>query len=212
MVIRHPSLQTNHSPLRSMNRYGKFLVVGMMNALVDIIVFNLFVLMFTTHSPWLISIYNTVAVASAICNSYVWNRHWTFSDVATGTRQERMMFWGQAVLNILINDLVVALLTAYLSDLKSLSPYASSNLAKAVAMFTSSSVSYVVLRIFVFRAGSRTQVGATSGQPNIARVIPLVIPVDTSLDPQSVPVVAKPVALDVSMATEEKDAHDSSSV
>jgi putative flippase GtrA len=197
MVIRHPSLQANHSPLRFLSRYGKFLVVGMMNALVDIIVFNLFALMFSTHSPWLISLYNTVAVAAAICNSYVWNRHWTFSDVTTGTRQERIMFWGQAVLNILINDLVVALLTAYLSSFKSLSPYASSNLAKAAAMFTSSTVSYVVLRMFVFRSGSRTQGESTGVHPNVAAIIPL---------------VPKVAPLGVAQTAEEKDPHDSSNV
>lgn len=150
MVIRHPSFQPTHTPGRLFNRYGKFLVVGMMNALVDIIVFNLFVLFLPKPSPWTLSLFNTIAVAMAICNSYVWNRYWTFSDVTDGTRRERMAFLAQAVLNILINDLVVALATAYLIGIKSIPPYASSNIAKGLAMLLSSSVSYLLLQWFVF--------------------------------------------------------------
>jgi putative flippase GtrA len=150
MFARHLMLPCTQSLRQPMQRYGKFLVVGMLNALVDIIVFNVFTLVLPAHSAWVTSCYNTVAVGAALVNSYLWNRYWTFADITDGSRRERILFWVQAAVNILINNLVVIAATAYLTETKSLPPYLSSNLAKVLAMLASSSVSYVLLRLWVF--------------------------------------------------------------
>lgn len=135
---------------RSFRRYTKFLIVGIMNAAVDLLVLNLLLLLYPTQSGFWLTTYNTVGVICAILNSYIWNRYWTFADVSNGSTSERTKFIGQAVLNIVLNDVIVLAVSGYFTTNRSMPFIISSNLAKAVAMFVSSSITYIFLRLFVF--------------------------------------------------------------
>ena len=135
---------------RDFSRYGKFLIVGTSNAAVDLLVLNAFVLLLPTTSSLLLFIYNTVAVACAIANSYIWNRRWTFADSARGGQRERMLFWLQGLFNMAVNDAVVVGMSRYLVLTHDLPLIVGGNLAKGLAMFISSSISYVFMRVFVF--------------------------------------------------------------
>jgi putative flippase GtrA len=132
-------------------RYLRFLVVGALNAVVDLTVLNLLMWAHPTRIPWQLTVYNTIAVACAIVNSYLWNQRWTFRDVAAGTSREFGLYTLQALINVVINDAVLTAAAACLEGVRGLSPFWSSNLAKAAAMFLSSSVSYLCMRLFVFR-------------------------------------------------------------
>lgn len=136
---------------RSAKRYTKFIVVGAMNAVADLAVLNGLLLLSPTKSTFLLFVYNTVAVVCAIVNSYFWNRHWTFADSSDGSAREKKLFIVQALLNLAINDLIVVWLSAYLVFSRSLPFFLSSNASKGLAMFLSSSISYVLMRLFVFR-------------------------------------------------------------
>ncbi|MCL6444095.1 MAG: GtrA family protein [Alicyclobacillus sp.] len=130
------------------------MVVGLANAAVDLLVLNGLLLMHVTRSPWLLSLYNTVAVICAILNSYIWNRRWTFADTSDGSMRERFAFVVQAVLNIVLNDVILVWLSSYLVFAKSVPLFISSNAAKGLAMFLASSVSFIMMRLFVFRRKS----------------------------------------------------------
>ncbi|WDM02778.1 GtrA family protein [Alicyclobacillus cycloheptanicus] len=136
-------------------RYTKFLIVGGANAVVDLVVLNALILIAPTRHAATLSIYNTVAVICAILNSYVWNRRWTFADASEGTRREKVLFVVQAVVNIIVNDIVVVWLSEYLVFSRSVPLFVSSNASKALAMLISSSFSYVCMRAFVFRGRRR---------------------------------------------------------
>lgn len=136
---------------RTFRRYTKFLLVGLSNAVVDLVVLNLLLILYPTRSDFWLSTYNTVGVAFAILNSYIWNRYWTFSDVSQGSRSERIKFILQALLNIGLNDVIWVWAAQYLTLDRSLPFFVSSNLAKGAAMFVSSSITYTILRLFVFR-------------------------------------------------------------
>ena len=135
---------------RDFSRYGKFLIVGTSNAAVDLLVLNAFVLLLPTTSSLLLFIYNTIAVACAITNSYIWNKRWTFADTARGGQRERMLFWLQGLFNMAVNDVVVVGMSRYLVLTHDLPLIVGGNLAKGLAMFISSSVSYVFMRVIVF--------------------------------------------------------------
>ncbi len=132
-------------------RYQRFLVVGLMNAFVDLAILNILMFTFPTRSSTLLLIYNTFAVICAIMTSYVLNRRWTFADQTNNSNRQTLLFWMQGILNIVINDAVLSLASRYF--LKSLNwpLIISGNLSKAVAMFMASSISYTILRFFVFR-------------------------------------------------------------
>jgi len=138
-------------------RYPKFLLVGLVNAAVDLAVLNLFLVIHPTLSAPLLVTYNSVAVICAIATGYALNRRWTFRDRATNSRREILLFWVQGAVNVLINDLILLFLSRFIITHLQLPLIVSSNIAKAVAMASSSSVSYLVLHFFVFREPPVTQ-------------------------------------------------------
>lgn len=149
-------LQVVSSMGRRVKRYTKFIVVGAMNAIVDLAVLNGLLLLSPAKSTLLLFIYNTVAVVLAIANSYFWNRRWTFADSSDGSVRERSMFLVQAMLNLAINDVIVVWLSSYLVFSRSIPFFISSNASKGLAMFLSSSISYVFMRLLVFRGRRKT--------------------------------------------------------
>ncbi len=72
-------------------KYAQFSLVGISNALVDVGVLNLFLLIGPTRSPELLVLYNIVALGLANVNSYLWNTLWTFRDQARHDVRQR---WG----------------------------------------------------------------------------------------------------------------------
>ncbi|MDP9729124.1 GtrA family protein [Alicyclobacillus tolerans] len=140
---------------KTIKRYMLFLLVGAMNAAVDLLVFNLFFFIVPTRAVWALALYNTMAVLAAIANSYYWNKRWTFQAEATGSKKEKMLFLIQAGINLLINDLIVFWISRYLVFNKSIPLFASGNAAKILAMMLSSFISYLFMRYMVFRQPKR---------------------------------------------------------
>lgn len=136
--------------IHGVRRYTKFLLIGLANAAIDLMVLNVLLILFPTRSGFWLTTYNTAGVVCAILNSYYWNRHWAFKDVANGSGMERVKFVSQSLLNILLNDVIVVFATKYITSNRALPYVLSSDLAKAIAMFSSSSLTYVFLKKFVF--------------------------------------------------------------
>jgi putative flippase GtrA len=151
-----------HGLTKSLKRYMMFLLVGLMNAAVDLIVFNLFLLIGPTHAVWALSLYNTMAVVAAIANSYYWNKRWTFASQATGSVRERGWFIAQAGVNLVLNDLIVVWVSRYLVFSKSVPLLASGNAAKVIAMIASSGLSYLFMHYLVFRPNRSHKGGGRS--------------------------------------------------
>src|SRR5215217_4033378 len=59
-------------------KYAQFSLVGISNAMVDLGVLNLLLLIYPTRSPEILVLYNLVALALTNANSYLWNTLWTF--------------------------------------------------------------------------------------------------------------------------------------
>ncbi|MCL6453015.1 MAG: GtrA family protein [Alicyclobacillus sp.] len=137
--------------VRTVKRYTKFLLVGGANAVVDLTVLNALLLLIPDHSALMLTVDNTIAVSCAILNSYILNRRWTFSDRTTGSARERGLFFLQAVLNVVLNDVILAVCAPYLVFSRDVPLFVSSNVSKALAMLVSSSISYLLLRFLVFR-------------------------------------------------------------
>ncbi|RIV24230.1 GtrA family protein [Alicyclobacillaceae bacterium I2511] len=136
---------------RGTRRYVKFLVVGGINVVLDVGIFNLFLWLLPTRTAWALTIYNTIAVVIAILNGYVWNRRWTFRDLSTGSSRERWLYLIQAGLNLALNDLIVVWVSTYLRFAKSVPYFISSNAGKGAAMLLSSLMSFVIIRLVVYR-------------------------------------------------------------
>ena len=156
-LVEHYRLARLRTKPPRRKRFGKFLAVGASNAVVDLGVFNFFVLVNPTRSAGLNVVYNTVAVIGAIVNSYFWNSRWTFSDVierAGGRWRQRMLFLAQGGINLAVSDAVVLGLALLLGSSRVLPAAVVSNVSKVVAMFTASAVSYLLMHYVVFRVRS----------------------------------------------------------
>ena len=131
-------------------KYAQFSLVGISNALVDVGVLNLFLLIGPTRSPELLVAYNIVALGLANVNSYLWNTLWTFRDQARHDARQVSLFTAQGLLNVGVSNLLLWLTAHGLRAYTELSPLVSGNAAKAVSMAVASGMSFLFLRFFVF--------------------------------------------------------------
>jgi putative flippase GtrA len=132
-------------------RYVRFSLVGVSNALVDLGAINLFLIVHTTREPWLLVIYNLVALALTNANSYLWNTLWTFRGHARHDARQVGLFTAQGVLNAAIGSGVLwAVAHLLLAYYPALSAQLAGNVAKLVSMFVASSASFLFLHYLVF--------------------------------------------------------------
>jgi putative flippase GtrA len=132
-------------------KYAQFSAVGISNMLVDVGVLNLLLLAGPTRSPDLLVLYNVGALMLANANSYLWNTLWTFKDQARHDAKQVGMFTAQGLLNVAIGSALLWLAAHGLRIYTDLSPWVGGNVAKAVSTVFASAVSFLFLRLFVFR-------------------------------------------------------------
>jgi putative flippase GtrA len=142
-----PTLKVSHA----VSRYARFLLVGVSNSVIDLGLLNLLTALNPPHDQLLFAGENSIAVAGALLNSYIWNARWTFAGQSTGSLRERVLFFAQALLNLLLNNVVLLGVMALLPDGQGLWLTLATNFAKLCAMAVASSVSFILLRAVVFR-------------------------------------------------------------
>ncbi len=132
----------------------KFVSVGLGNAFIDLGVFNGLYLIWPTKDVGQLVVYNTLAVGSAILNSYFWNTRWTFRDrvrhKGSGASRQRVLFLVQSVGNIVVNDLILGFIAPAILHLHAMPTYMANNIAKLLAMFLASLTSFLMMKLVVF--------------------------------------------------------------
>jgi putative flippase GtrA len=136
-------------------KYAQFSLIGGSNALVDLGVLNLLLLVWPTRSSEILVVFNIAALALTNANSYLWNTLWTFRHQARHDARQVGLFTAQGVLNVSVGALLLWLLAHWLVAHTDLSPLAGGNVAKVVSMAGASTLSFVLLRYFVFRKSKR---------------------------------------------------------
>jgi putative flippase GtrA len=132
-------------------RFSKFSVVGFTNALVDIGTLNLFLWLASTRDPYLLALYNGVALVLANLNSYVWNTRWTFRGRAKRRDpRQRVLFALQALANIAVSNGLFFVLIRPILIYTDVPAYLAGNVAKIVSVVVASIISFFVLRYVVF--------------------------------------------------------------
>ena len=132
-------------------KYAQFSAVGLSNMLVDVGALNLLLVVGPTRSPELLVLYNVGALVLANANSYLWNTLWTFKDQARHDAKQVGMFTAQGLLNVAVGSALLWLAAQGLRAHTDLSPWLSGNAAKAISTASASTVSFLFLRLFVFR-------------------------------------------------------------
>jgi putative flippase GtrA len=132
-------------------KYAQFSAVGFSNMLVDVGALNLLLFLAPTGSPEVLVLYNVGALVLANANSYLWNTLWTFRDQARHDAKQAGMFTAQGLLNVAVGSALLWAAARGLGAYTDLSPWVVGNVAKAVSTVTASTVSFLFLRLFVFR-------------------------------------------------------------
>jgi putative flippase GtrA len=136
---------------RFARRFGKFSVVGVANAAVDVGILNFLIWVFAGEGAATLAVFNLAAILAANANSYVWNTLWTFRDKAGGGARQRALFSLQALANVGINAGAFWACAAVIFAYTSLSPTAGGNVAKAASIAVAFLVSFFLLRHVVFK-------------------------------------------------------------
>jgi putative flippase GtrA len=139
------------SQKQTSKKYAQFSLVGFSNMLVDVGALNLLLFLAPTGSPEVLVLYNVLALVLANANSYLWNTMWTFREQARHDAKQAGMFTAQRLLNVAIGSALLWAAARGLHAYTDLSPWVSGNAAKAVSTVTASTVSFLFLRLFVFR-------------------------------------------------------------
>ncbi len=132
-------------------KYAQFSAVGISNMLVDVGVLNLLLLLAPTGSPELLVLCNVAALILANANSYLWNTMWTFREQAHHDGKQVGLFTAQGLLNVAVGSALLWLAANGLRAYTDLSPWLSGNTAKAISTVVASTMSFLFLRLFVFR-------------------------------------------------------------
>jgi putative flippase GtrA len=132
-------------------RFSKFTVVGFTNAFVDIGTLNLFLWLASTRDPFLLALYNAVALVLANLNSYVWNTRWTFRGRAKRRNlRQRVLFALQALINIAVSNGLFFVLVRPILVYTEVPAYLAGNAAKIVSVVVASIISFFIMRYVVF--------------------------------------------------------------
>lgn len=134
-------------------QYTRFSLIGASNALVDLGVLNLLLILEPTRNSWLLVLYNLAALVLANVNSYLWNTLWTFKNQTRHDARQVSLFSAQAVVNVAAGTLLFWLSASALESYAGFSTQIGGNIAKVISMLAASTVSFLFLRSFVFRRG-----------------------------------------------------------
>ena len=132
-------------------KYTQFSLVGASNALVDLGVLNLLLVLGPTRASGRLVLYNAGALILANVNSYLWNTLWTFRHRANHDARQLSLFVAQAVLNVAVGSLLFWFAAHWLVTYTDLSSWLGGNIAKVLSMVVASTVSFFLLRFIVFR-------------------------------------------------------------
>lgn len=131
------------------NQFTKFTLIGAMNSIIDLVILNILLLLFPTKNSLILMLFNTIAYSFAVMNSYIWNANWTFRHHATKNRRELFYFIIQAVVSLIINN-IVFVSGAFLLGILAVPTIYEQNIAKGLAMLVSGIASFTFMRFIVF--------------------------------------------------------------
>ena len=176
-----PSLQEFHSqkpphlPFRHpFFQFLRFSLVGILNTLIDVVLFNLFVWIFSPNNSYMVIILNAVAYSIGALNSFFLNKWWTFKQHDRATPNQVVSFILVTGLGIVGNSAFLWLATLILT-LLSFSGFFWVNIAKVSAIAGSVMISYLGMRLRVFnryvtRAGHVNQISVDASLEKVEDV------------------------------------------
>jgi putative flippase GtrA len=134
----------------------RFVIVGISNVTVDVLILNLLLMRFPTTNTGILLSYNSVAYALGAINSYVLNKHWTFHSKRGMTGSELLRFAAVNAAGILCSNCIIWIAAGILKPVVTNDVFWV-NASKAAAIVGTAMLSYLGMRLWVFASASRTK-------------------------------------------------------
>ncbi len=138
-------------------RIGKFIIVGGLNTVIDLLVLNLLISTFGIAVGALYGIFKGISFIVASTNSYVWNKWWTFEYTEPPSAREYARFFIftaiGAIVNISVALLFVRLFTSSYSNSVLLA-----NIGALIATLASLVWNFISYYLVVFRTREKSHV------------------------------------------------------
>lgn len=138
-------------------QFMRFAIVGIFNTVIDFGALNGLLWLNGYPVGWRLLLFNALAFILASCNSYLWNKHWTFGDERSTSLSQVGLFFLLTLFGLLINCTVVYLLTFPGWSPLTVSTVVWVNLAKVAATLASLIWNFCSYRWWVFPAGPPVQ-------------------------------------------------------
>ncbi len=157
-TLERPTVQPTPLPIRAeqpapwkmlLKQLSRFGLVGALNTALDLLVLNGLLALFPTTKTPAILLYTALAYSVGAVNSFLLNKHWTFERQHTTTLAELARFSATTACGIAGNMAFIALASVvphpFLSNV-----VAWTNLSKVFALSSTSLLSFLGLRLWVF--------------------------------------------------------------
>ena len=130
---------------------AKFILVGVLNTVVDLGVLNLLMLAFGISGGLMYSVFKGASFIVATTNSFFWNKFWTFEKKETKSHKEVLQFFTVSLLGFGINVGVASLIVLFIAPQFGLSPQAWANVGAIGAAFCGMTWNFLGYKFIVFK-------------------------------------------------------------
>jgi len=137
-------------------QFGKFILVGGLNTVVDFGVLNLLIFLTSITSGWFYSIFKAISFLVATLNSYFWNKFWTFGKHnTTKSAREFLQFLIVSITGLCINVGMASLVVNKIGVQWGLSSEVWANIGAAAGSISGLLWNFLGYKFIVFSNSSR---------------------------------------------------------
>lgn len=134
---------------RTIRQFVRFGLVGCVNTTIDLLVLNVLLWLWPEQDIARLLLFNTLAYACGVLNSFIFNRYWTFQRTGRPTAREGARFLLLTLAAIICNDLILWFMSKILHPVY-LNPTLWTNISKVAAIGGTILASYLGMRLWVF--------------------------------------------------------------
>lgn len=133
-------------------QFAKFGLIGVANTVIDVGIYNLFITLTNISSGSMIVIFKTISVLTAIINSYIWNKYWSFEQKdTTEVSKEFSQFLAVSLTGLLLNVGITYVVVNVIGAPAGMNPKVWANVGALTASLVGFGWNFVGYKFFVFK-------------------------------------------------------------
>ncbi|MBI4129035.1 MAG: GtrA family protein [Parcubacteria group bacterium] len=142
---------------------AKFVLVGVLNTLIDIGVLNLMIFLTHIRTGYPIPVFAALGFVAALVNSYAWNKLWTFENTeTTAITKEFQSFFIVSLVGLALNVGTVHVVVNVITAPADVNQVVWDNLAKILGSIASLIWNFVGYKFFVFKKKDNPEASLSS--------------------------------------------------